>query len=138
MVNILLGENYRPLSAAHVSILLLIICSAVVATLWFLVVIYIALSSAKSDPFTQLHKFPKMANITTRKRVTFSTSPCRILKSVCLLCDVVPPSNTLICLSFSGFLMVSSILPWILIFSICLLPYVFSMSKKIETVFNFV
>ena len=60
------------------------------ATFQFLVVIYISRFLIKSDPST-----PSMPLIATRKRVTLSISSCEIQRSVCLFCEVVPPTLTL-------------------------------------------
>ena len=49
------------------------ITSALAATLWFLVVIYIARSFAKSYPSTPFLSSPKILLMATRKRVTLST-----------------------------------------------------------------
>ena len=75
MLTVLLGKNVRPLSAAHASNLLFSHYNALVATLWFLVVMYFARSSAKSDPSTP---FPNIPLIVTRKKVTLCTLSCGI------------------------------------------------------------
>ena len=82
MIIVLLGEKVRPLSAAHASNLLVTPCNGLDVTLRFLVVIYIAKSLAKSDPSTPLPNYPNIPIIATKKRVTLSTPPCEIPKSV--------------------------------------------------------
>ena len=84
----LLGEKISPLFAAHLSNLLVTPCSALVVTLWFLVVIYITRSSVKSDPFTPLPNSSSIPLIATRKKITLSITHCGVPKSVCLLCEV--------------------------------------------------
>ena len=113
--------------------LLVVDCNAVVATHRILLVMYIAKSSANSDPSTTFPNSPKMPYIVTRKRVTLNTPPCGIPKSVCLFCDVVP-----LTLTHSN----QSLFHWIHMFSNCwkvlslfTLSYAFSMSKKIAPVF---
>ena len=71
-------------------------CSALVAILWFLVVIYIARWFAKSDSSPSFPSSPRMLLIVTRKRFTPSTSSCKIPNCVCLFYDVDPSTFTLI------------------------------------------
>ena len=71
------GGKCQPLSTVHASSLLVTPCRALVAILWFLVVMYIARSSVKSDPSTPFPNSPNIPLIVTRKRVTL---PCRISK----------------------------------------------------------
>ena len=100
--------------------LLVTSCNGLDATLWLLVVIYIARSSAKRDPSTPFHSSPNIPLIATRKRVTLSTLPCGISKSACLFCGKDPCTLTLIHLSPISSLMNSIILPCIPMFSSCL------------------
>ena len=86
------GSSFSKCYTAHPSNLLVTPCSALDATLWLLVVIYIAISSAKSDPSTPFPSDPNILLIATRKRVTLNSTPCGIPKSVYLLCEMVPPT----------------------------------------------
>ena len=116
MLIVLLGEKFRPLSATHAFNFLVTPCYTLEATLWLLVIMYIARSSAKSDPPTQFPCSPNIPFIATRNRVTLSTPPCGILKWVCLLCKMYPPTLTLFHLSLIS-LMNSIILLCIPMFS---------------------
>ena len=137
LFTVLLGEMVRPLSAARESNLLVNPCYALDATLWLLVVMYIVRSSAKSDPSTPFLISPNMTLIATRKRVTQSTLPCGIFKSICLLCEMDPPTLILIHLSISS-LITSIIIFYIPMFSRCssvfsllTLSYAFTISKRL-------
>ena len=114
MLTVLLGEKISSFSAAHPSNLLIIPCNALEATLWYLVVMYIARLSAKGDSSTPL---PNILLIATRKRVMLSIPPCQISRSVCLLCETDPHTFTLIHLSLISYVMNSIILPCIPMFS---------------------
>ena len=78
-----------------------------------LVVMYIARSSAKSDPSIP---FPNSPN---RKSIMLSICPCGIPRYVCLLCEINPSTLNLIYLSLMSFLINSIILPCIPMFSSC-------------------
>ena len=82
--------------AAHVSSLLVTSCRSMAATLWFLVIMYIARSYAKSVLSTPFPKSPNIPLIATRRRVALSTPPCGTPKSVYLFCEMDPPTLTLI------------------------------------------
>ena len=64
-----------PLSTAYPCNLLVTACSALIVTLWFLIVICIARLSAKSDPSTVFTSCPKVPLIATKKWITLSTPP---------------------------------------------------------------
>ena len=67
MFAVFLVEKVSPLSAAHASNLFITPCCALAASLWFLVVIYIARPSTKSDQSTQFSNSPRVSLIATRK-----------------------------------------------------------------------
>ena len=76
---------------------------------------YIARSSAKSDPSTPFSSSPNIPLIAIRKRVTLITPPCDTSKSVCLFCEMGPHTLTLIHLSPISSLMNSVILCFIVV-----------------------
>ena len=96
MFTVLLVEKVSPLSGAYAFNLLVTACSALAVTLCFFIVIYIARSSAKSDLSTPFSSSPRMALIATRKRVIICIPHCEIRMSVCLFCEVHPPTLTFI------------------------------------------
>ena len=105
---------------------------------------YIARSSAKSDSSTPFHSSSNIPLIVTRKRVTLSTLPCGIPKSVCLLCEMYPSTLTLIHLLPISSQVNCIILPCIpmfsrslSVFSLLTLSYAFWTSKKIAVVSSF-
>ena len=57
---------------------------------------HIAKSSARSDQSTPFPSSPNIPLIATRRRVTLSTLPYGTPKSVCLLCEMAPPTLNLI------------------------------------------
>ena len=84
MFVVLLVENVSPLLVDHASNLFSTPCNVLVVTLWFLVIIYIARSSAKYDPFAPFSSSPRMLLISSRKRVTLSTLPVKFPElSIC-------------------------------------------------------
>ena len=63
MLTVFLGEKVRSLFAAHASNLLVIPYNALDAALWFLLVMHIARSSAKSDLSTPFLSSPNITLI---------------------------------------------------------------------------
>ena len=139
MFTILLVEKVSSLFTAHACNLLIAPCSSLVATLCFLVVIYITRSSAKSDSSTPFPNSSRMLLIATRKQILLSTP---FYVTLCLSVSCGSSTLTLVYLLIIIFLMKSSF-SYISIFSNCLnvlfllnLLEASSMSKKILAVFS--